>query len=128
VTKGAKYPGNGGNVDLNYLELPLCMQYHYVLGPGNLYAGLGPYFAYGIGGKIGGVSSYGDNNGGFKRFDIGPLFMIGYKLDMGLSLDFRYDLGLADIEYADQDVKGYTRSFGFNLGYQFGKLFANRSK
>jgi Outer membrane protein beta-barrel domain len=126
VTKGAKFPAGAGFINLNYLELPVCLQYHYSLGIGNLYGGLGPYFAYGIGGKSGGVSSYGENNGGFKHFDIGSTFMLGYKLDMGLSLDFRYDLGLGNIEYASEDVKGHSRSYGINIGYQIGRLFAKK--
>jgi len=126
VGKGAKFPGGNGSVSLNYLELPIHFLYHYSIGPGNVYGGLGPYFAYGVGGKEGDISSFGDSNGGFKRFDAGLGFMLGYKLNMGVSLDIGYDLGLANTEYADEDVKGHNRVFSINLGYQIGKLFTKK--
>jgi outer membrane protein with beta-barrel domain len=126
IGKGAKFFGGNGTIGLNYLEVPIHFLYHYPIGPGHAYGGLGPYFAYGIGGRDGGESSFGENNGGFKRFDAGVGFMFGYKLSMGVSLDFGYDLGLANIEYASQDVKGHSRCFSINLGYQIGKLFAKK--
>lgn len=126
VQKGAKFEANGGTIGLNYLELPINAIYTYKIGLGSLYGGIGPYFAYGVGGKDGGESSFGENNGGFKRFDAGLNFMLGYKLQMGLSLDFGYDLGLANIEYASQDVTGHSRSFSINVGYQIAKLFIKK--
>jgi Outer membrane protein beta-barrel domain len=125
VGKGAKFPGgDNSTLKLNYLEIPLDVLYHYPLGPGNVHGGLGPYFAEGIGG--GGANSiYGENAGGFRRFDAGLDFRVGYKLAMGLSLDLSYELGLANIEYTStQDVTGHNRSFGINLSYQVGRLFA----
>jgi hypothetical protein len=122
IGKGAKFP-NGPSLNLNYLEIPIDLLYHYPLGPGSVRGGLGPYFAEGIGGG-GSNAVYGENAGGFKRFDAGLNFMVGYKLAMGLSLDAGYDLGLANIEYANQDVKGHNRCFSLNLGFQIGKLFS----
>jgi Outer membrane protein beta-barrel domain len=126
IGKGAKFPGAPGpGIRLNYLEIPIDVIYHYPLGPGSLRGGLGPYFAEGIGG--GGANAvYGENAGGFKRFDAGLNFTVGYKLAMGLSLDFGYDLGLANIEYANQDVTGHNRCWSINLGFQIGKLFAGK--
>ena len=124
IGKGAKFQGAPGpGLNLNYLEIPIDLLYNYPLGPGSLRGGLGPYFAEGIGG--GGANAvYGENAGGFKRFDAGLNFTAGYKLAMGVSLDIGYDLGLANIEYANQDVKGHNRVFSVNLGFQIGKLFA----
>jgi hypothetical protein len=127
VGRGAKLPGGGGfAINLNYLEVPVDVMYHYPAGPGELRGGLGPYFAYGIGGTSGTVSSFGENNGGFKRFDAGLSFLLGYKLSNGVSLDLGYDLGLANVEYASQDVTGHTRTFSINAGYQVGRLFGNK--
>jgi len=123
IGKGAKFPGGNESINLNYLEIPIDLLYHYPLGPGSVRGGLGPYFAEGIGG--GGANGvYGENAGGFKRFDAGLNFMVGYKFAMGVSLDIGYDLGLANIEYANQDVTGHNRCFSVNLGFQIGKLFA----
>jgi hypothetical protein len=127
VGRGAKLPGGGGfAINLNYLEVPVDVMYHHPAGPGELRGGLGPYFAYGIGGTSGTVSSFGENNGGFKRFDAGLSFLLGYKLSNGVSLDLGYDLGLANVEYASQDVTGHTRTFSINAGYQIGRLFGNK--
>jgi hypothetical protein len=121
VGKGAK----AGDVtfSMDDIEVPIDLVYHYPLGPGNIHGGLGPFFAYGVGGSVAGESLYGANNGGFKRFDAGINFMAGYMLKNGLFLDLGYDLGLANIEYATNDVKGYSRSFSINFGYMFGGLF-----
>jgi hypothetical protein len=127
VGKGAKFPGGTGlSIHLNYLEVPIDVMYHYPAGPGEFRGGLGPYFAYGIGGKSGGISSFGQNNGGFKHFDAGLNFRAGYKLSNGVSLDLGYDLGLTNVEYASEDVSGHTRTFSINVGYQIGKLFAKK--
>jgi len=128
IGKGAKLPEANGKIGLNYLEVPIHFLYHYPIGSGNAYGGIGPYFAYGVGGSDGGESNFGENNGGFKRFDAGAGFMLGYKLNIGVSLDAGYDLGLANIEYASQDVKGHSRCFSINLGYQIGKLFVKNKK
>lgn len=128
VGKGAKFPTTGGDlkINLNYLEIPVDAVYHLPAGPGQIQAGLGPYFAYGIGGSTGGSSSFGENNGGFKRFDAGLNFLLGYKLPSGWSLRLGYDLGLANVEYASEDVSGHTRTFSVNVGYQIGKLFGKK--
>ena len=101
VQKGGKFSG-GGTIGLNYLELPLDFRYHYPIGDGNVYGSAGPYLAYGIGGSVAGESVYGENNGGFKHFDFGLGFKLGYQLNIGLSLEAGYDLGLANIEYASE--------------------------
>ena len=123
IGKGAKFQAGDFKFGLNYLEVPINAIYHYPAGPGEVYGGLGPYFAYGIGGGANGESSFGQDNGGFKRFDAGLNFRVGYKLAQGVSLDLGYDLGLANVEYANEDVTGHTRTLSINLGYQFGRLF-----
>jgi hypothetical protein len=126
IGKGAKFQTGDFKFSLNYLEVPINAIYHYPAGPGEVYGGLGPYFAYGVGGGANGESSFGQDNGGFKRFDAGLNFRVGYKLAQGVSLDLGYDLGLANVEYANEDVTGHTRTFSINLGYQFGRLFGRK--
>ena len=126
IGKGAKFPGSGGNLNLNYLEIPIDVVAHYPAGPGYVHFGLGSYFAEGIGG--GGANGIYSQDIGFKRFDAGLNFLLGYTFDNGIAIDFRYDLGLANVEYAAQDVSGHTRTFSFNVGYQIGRLFHRRSR
>ena len=66
-----------------------------------VFGGLGPYFAYGIGGKIKGngfSEKAFDEDFGFKRFDVGLTFTGGYNFDNQWSVGLAYDLGLANIE------------------------------
>jgi hypothetical protein len=125
---GLGYVGKGGksgdiHVNLNYLEIPIQAMYHYVVGPGNAYVGLGPYVAYGIGGGSGDDGLYGANADGYKRFDFGLSGTFGYRLPVGVFLALGYDFGLGNMTYANQDVTTHTRSFSINAGYDMGRLF-----
>jgi hypothetical protein len=129
IGKGGKYH-DGSSITLNYLEVPIYAIARHKLGAGALFGGLGPYFAYGIGGKVKGggfsESSFGDNNGGYKRFDAGLGFMAEYKLDMGFSLSLDYDLGLTNIAYPSLDITSHNRSFGINVGYDISRFFKKK--
>jgi Outer membrane protein beta-barrel domain len=132
IGKGAKYSAvnGGGSVGLNYLELPIYVTYHYPVSPDSkLFGGLGPYLAYGIGGKSKfgsfSTSSFGENNGGYKRFDAGLALEAGYKYKEA-SFSLSYDLGLANVAYASQDITAKNRSFGINIGYSLEALFGKK--
>jgi hypothetical protein len=135
VQKGYKTTlGNNSSIGtrLNYLEAPVYGMYqHPLMDGGVLYGGLGPYFAYGIGGKTKdgsySSSSYGENNGGNKRFDAGLGIIAGYRFKFGLSVDLSYELGLVDIAYASEDITAKNRTFSINLGYSLTK-FVNALK
>lgn len=120
------------NIDYhyNYLELPVNFLYKSPLGPGRLFAGLGPYFAYGLRGKVTGLpidppakiifdgktpmNTMGDYHA--KRFDAGANFIIGYELKMGLLISANYSLGLTN----STPWSGYNyknRYLGISLGY-----------
>ena len=88
IQKGAKLKSESGSDGLNYLEIPITAQYRSIIAQGYIHWGPGPYFAYGVGGKAFGVSSFGENNGGYKCFDDGLNFLLGYKSAIGISLDF----------------------------------------
>jgi hypothetical protein len=126
IGKGAKYPEGGGSVLLNYIEVPTHIMYYYPAGPGYGYGGFGPYFAYGIGGMTSGQSSFGESAGGYKRFDFGMGFKLGYQMDLGFSLDVGYDLGLANIAYSSQDVTSHNRCFFINVGYDMARFFRKK--
>ena len=135
ISKGAKNSdaGTTTTLHLNYLEVPLTAAYNHELGNGDLvFGGLGPYFAYGIGGKIKSgsfhESSFGENDGGYKRFDAGLVFMAGYKMSMGLSADLTYDFGLVNIAYASTDIGSKNRALSLNIGYPLDKIFGNMKK
>jgi hypothetical protein len=133
IGKGAKYKDADIKIRLNYLEIPIYALYHYKLGEsGGVYGGLGPYFAYGIGGKVKGEgssqSSFGEDRGGYKRFDAGLGFKAGYEFSNGFFVDLSYELGLANIAYASEDVTSHSRCLSINLGYNIGRLFVKKKK
>jgi len=108
-----------------YLEIPVYVSYYHLLkNDGAVFGGVGPYIAYGIGGKNKGNNfseKTFDKDFGFKRFDAGISLTAGYRLPMGLSFRFAYDLGLADIDRIDVDHTK-NRSFSFNIGYPISKM------
>ena len=127
VMKGQKFKDSDTKFTFHYLELPIFALYHYQLSEtGGLYGGLGPYFAYGLGGKMKSQdfseSVFGKDHGGYKRFDAGLGFKAGYEFKSGLYADITYQLGLANLVYAEADVKSHMRCSSLSIGYVFGSL------
>lgn len=120
--------GNTKNT-LNYLEVPIYALYQTDLGTGgNVFGGLGPYVAYGVGGKLKSTSggqtnktkSF-DKTTGFKPFDAGLTLTAGYRIPNSFSFRLAYDLGLADIGRNDFD-KVVNRTISLNIGYPLDKI------
>jgi hypothetical protein len=128
IQKGNKFKEGGFKTRLNYLEIPVNFLYRSPMKSGYMYGGLGPYFAYGIGGKTGEVSSFGIDNGGYKRFDAGLDIMAGYQFDMGACISAGYDYGLLNTAYSGQDFSSHNRCFSINVGFQLAKLFDHNKK
>jgi hypothetical protein len=122
---------------LNYLELPVNLLYKHQIGSGKLFAGFGPYIAYGISGKF---KVKTDNNlvdedvkvkfknsseisakeVYVKPFDAGANFTAGYELKMGLLFSVNYSLGLTNTSpYNKENEKNHY--FGVSVGYLFKK-------
>lgn len=141
TTKGAKDDRYDATLNLSYLELPLNFLYKPTLGTGKLILGLGPYVAFGVGGKlkVGGQSenvefkSKVDYNSTsdkptFKRFDAGANFLFGYELSSRISAQFNAQLGLINIYPKIENIpsgfsdesKAKNTGFGISLGYRFG--------
>ncbi|SFE70836.1 Outer membrane protein beta-barrel domain-containing protein [Chitinophaga sp. CF118] len=156
TTKGAKLESgdknNSGSVyrkyttTPSYIEIPLNFVGKIPVGPGtNLFAGLGPYIAFGVAGKnkvsstVAGVTTStesnikwdddtpfnsGDANQGFdkyKRFDYGGNLLVGAEI-RGLILSAQYGLGLAKINSGSSDNnndKNKNRVFSLSAGFLF---------
>ena len=110
-----------------YLEIPIHIGYkHYVNENLSIYGEVGPYIAYGIGGKLETSDTYieGDydydsgynttisqskskidtfGDGGLKRFDIGAGLRVGVELKNKYTFSLGYDWGFVDI-YKDSDL------------------------
>ncbi len=130
VTKRFKI--ESAKYNFTYLEVPLYVLYEYKMADGDLFGGLGPYFAYGIGGKTKfndvSFNTFSDD-GGFKKFDAGISFMAGYKMRKGFRFYLAFDDGLANIEI-DGNAKERIRSktVSLNASYPFNKLFKQKGK
>jgi hypothetical protein len=144
TVKGTKTEQNGitGKLKVNYIELPVNFIYKPVLGNGRLLLGLGPYVAYGIGGKVK-LSGSGtdvdqdikfenkltesqllDDQYYLKRFDAGANLLAGYELSSGISFQLNAQLGLLKINpgydgnSSDKSTVKNT-GFGLSVGYRF---------
>jgi Outer membrane protein beta-barrel domain len=139
IEKGGKYSNSPvtETIGLNYIELPIVALYQYeIMDDGFIFGGLGPYFAYGIGGKdkyddgntTTTSSSFGGGSGGdgFKRFDFGLQFTAGYRISCMLSASLAYEIGF--LNFANNSNNGgygtyndKNKVFSINLAYCLGK-------
>lgn len=120
----------GTTITLNYLEVPLYILYQTpVTSTGNVFGGLGPYFAYGIGGNMK-TDSYKtkafDKTTGYKPFDAGLGLMAGYTITNSFSFSLDYEIGLVNIDRNPAGDKAKNRSIGLNIDYPLNKLINNR--
>ena len=122
VGKGNK--GNGFTERLHYLEVSEAVAYIHQTPGGLLYGGLGPYVAYGIGGKakFAGGSESVFTADGYKRFDAGVHFLGEYRFNTGLSVGIGYDLGLFDKSKDPSDYTSRNRTMMFEVGYSLDKI------
>jgi len=117
-------------ITLNYFEVPIYILYQTQLfSAGNIFGGLGPYFAYGFGGNM--KTSYNgqtsktkafDQTTGFKPFDAGLSFTAGYKIPNSFSFSLAYDIGLANIDRNAFGDKAKNRCISLNVKYPLNKL------
>ncbi|HXD77038.1 MAG TPA: outer membrane beta-barrel protein [Puia sp.] len=124
IQKGAK--AFGASSRENYLEGAVDLQYHYGLSDGGaVYGGLGPFIAYGLGGKTGGgansESTFGGTDG-IKRFDFGLNLRGGYQFASSLQFELGYDLGLIDRSPTPDDYTTKSRNFSISVGYSVDKI------
>jgi len=106
------YSGQGSEVNLNYLNMPLIGKYY-----------LTKEFSIEVGPQIGFLLSKNndtDVKDSFRELDFGANFGIGYKFESGLNFGARYNLGLSDINningFSDKNRNGV---FQLSIGYFF---------
>jgi hypothetical protein len=141
--KGAKTSSESSNstTSINYLEMPLNIVYKSACGNGSFIAGVGPYVAYGIGGKVKTTSDMLtiENNIEFKStisptdplevpyykpFDAGANAFAGYEMANGIFCQLNMQLGLLKInskysEFPDDKTSVKNTGFGVSAGYRF---------
>lgn len=120
---------------VNYIEVPLLIQYNIIAGNFELYAKAGPSISFTTNavsnvkanlfvnidlGDIG-VNLTGDN---FKSVDMSGVLAIGAAKKAGpgkIFADFRYQHGFSDIidENTFIDIKATNRGYGLSVGYSY---------
>ncbi len=107
------YSGQGSNVTLNYLNIPLMGKYYLTKG---LSLEAGPQIGFLLSAKNDNL----DLKDLYNTVDLGVNFGVGYKLDNGLNFSARYNLGLSDINnvegFSDKNQNGV---FQLSVGYFF---------
>lgn len=142
-TKGAENTVSAltSTYKLSYIELPMNFVYKSLLGNGYFMVGLGPYVAYGVGGKAiyegGSISTESDIK--FKNevvsgdpltivyikpFDAGGNIFFGYELAGGLFIQLNAQLGMLNIRpdnyfLPDDNSTLKNTGYGISLGYRF---------
>ncbi|MFW0716749.1 outer membrane beta-barrel protein [Pedobacter sp. N23S346] len=120
--------------NIMYVEIPLNAVLNFKLGGGKIFFGGGPYFGFGISGRIktDGIAQSGGNSVSestardikfgsdkdFKRGDAGLNFLAGYQLNNGFNIHAGYGLGLKTI--TGRSISYYqekNRVFSVGLGY-----------
>ncbi|WP_422860340.1 porin family protein [Flagellimonas sp. S174] len=104
---------NDDLVSLNYLTIPLMAKYYVAKG---LSIEAGPQFGYLLSAK----QEENDVDDSFNSIDLGVNFGLGYKLENGLNFGARYNLGLSNINDADElDDKNRNGVFQIYVGFFF---------
>lgn len=122
VQKGTKSNESDGSATLNYLEVPLNFTYR-TNNIDGFFAGAGPSFAYGLGGK----SKEGDyeedikfGNGDddhLKGFEFGANITAGYITKSGFLIAVNYNMGISNLEIESDYGKARNNYWGLRLGY-----------
>ncbi|MCS3796068.1 porin family protein [Niastella sp. OAS944] len=145
TTKGAKSKDDDDiKVNLSYIEVPINFLYKPELGMGKLLLGIGPYIAFGIGGKVSNadgketdveftkeVSAQNFSPAAalgyypyFKRFDAGGNLLVGYEFSNNFSVQLNAQLGMINInsdikDLSSDNTKFKNTGFGVSVGYRF---------
>jgi hypothetical protein len=131
------------NHELYYLDFPLVARLRFNAGKFDVFASGGPYFSYGLSGKIMSRQVFGDQTenetrpirwgttagtNDYKRTDYGFIFSTGIErgaFNAGIS----YAAGESDISPdTDQGSVLENRHISIVIGYKFGKAVKARSK
>ncbi|HUX83902.1 MAG TPA: outer membrane beta-barrel protein [Chitinophagaceae bacterium] len=119
----SSFLGQSTTSEVDYLKIPLDVQYGWPLGPGELLVGAGPYLAFGIGGNSGGRQlKFGNNSNldGLRRGDWGLDLQAQFLLKKGWLFGLGFDQGIANIlPGGNSSNRIQNHELGLSVGYQF---------
>jgi hypothetical protein len=113
-TEGAKVDG-GGSINLNYVNVPLMLQYK----SSGFYGELGPQIGLLVSANAKEDGDSDDIKEFLKSSSFALNFGAGYQLESGFGFGARYSLGLSNIA-KDDDVKTATSVLSIGIHYNFG--------
>lgn len=130
LSKGASESGGDGEVKVNYIQVPVLVQYHFPT-PGvspRVFAGPSIAFETACDIEEDDVSaSCEDELVNTKSADFGLVFGAGVDIPAGgvvVTLDGRYDMGVTNVsdepEAVDFDIKNRSWEFFAGVGFPFG--------
>lgn len=128
TTKGSKYTifESEATITPSFIEIPVNVVYKFGSGSTKFFVNAGPYFAYGIGGKIksGGESvkiSFGSGESNdMKPLDFGLTFGAGVELN-NFIISAHYGLGLANLAPVTTDnTEAKVKVIGISVAYLLG--------
>jgi Outer membrane protein beta-barrel domain len=140
IQKGSSYSDGSGDKEtltLGYLEIPIDILYEYRLADcSGIFGGLGPYLAYGLGGKDKytysgqSVSTNSFSDSAAKRFDFGLHLTAGYRMSCKWSASVAYELGLANIDNSasGSNYSAKNHVWSFNFAYCLGDMMMGSKK
>lgn len=129
--KGYKEKEGGYELTANpmYLEIPVLASYRYNFSDAaQLQINVGPYFAYGVGGKIKETDDgdedkwdcFGDKeDADWKRFDCGLQIGAGLTIAKNYYIGAAYEFGFSNIAKDSGDGKLKNKNWMFSVGYNF---------
>lgn len=126
-TKGYKYDNDlmgKGKCNLNYIEVPVNVQYKIAVGGMKIFPFAGPYIGYGLSGKDKpdeGESydvNFGSADEDLKALDFGLNFGAGIEFS-SFQASLQYGLGLSNLSNVS-DVTYKNKVIGISVAYLFG--------
>ncbi len=124
----SSFPGQSYTSEVDYLKIPLDVQYAWELGPGDLLLGGGPYLAIGIAASSAGTKvPFGNNpdQDGLRRGDWGLDLQGEFLLKKGWVFGLGFDQGLANIQPGGSSS---NRIHNHEIGLSVGYLLRGKSK
>lgn len=91
-----------GDANMNYIEVPVNVKYKLLdLSVLGLYAHIGPFAAYGLGGKLKDTKIFDEDGLDYKRFDFGLQMGVGAVIINKVYAGVNYDMSLTKINESE---------------------------
>jgi hypothetical protein len=123
----------GGSIEgLKISTMHIDVPVNFLYTTNGFFVGGGPNFSYALSGKLKvddeDIDIFDQDEAGdysLKKFEIGANVLLGYTFPSGLTLSASFTPGLNNIyqgeEDNEEDIVAHFKSFGFSIGYMFGK-------